>query len=110
VNVENGTVMKFGQVPMWTPFVEKDLLVRLGKSSRFYVNALQNLNFGYGIGACAYFRRVIEDYINPLLTMLHDYKKDRGASEAELEEIKKVIASHVFSAKTDMPLKFVPTF
>ena len=44
---------------------------------------------------------MIEDYINPLLALLHDYKKEGGAGEEELAEIKKVIATRTFSAKTE---------
>lgn len=62
----------------------------------------------YGIGACAYFRRMVEDYINPLLTLLHDFKKDAGASQKELDEIQKVISSHVFSAKTAYAAEICP--
>lgn len=108
VNVEKGTVTKFGQFPMWTPNVDKELRKELGASAMFYVNALQNLNFGYGIGACAYFRRMVEDFINPLLTLLHDYKKDSGASEEELQEIQKAIASRAFSEKTEFAAKICP--
>jgi hypothetical protein len=70
--IEGGTVQKFGQFPMWTPFIENDLRKQLGVSTQFYYKALQNINMSYGIGACAYFRRMIESYINPLLQLLHD--------------------------------------
>jgi hypothetical protein len=100
--------MKFGQVPMWTPQIDKDLRKELGASAKFYLKALQNLNMSYGIGACAYFRRMIEDYINPLLTLLHDYKQDAGASEEELEGIKKAIVSKNFSAKTEYAAEMCP--
>jgi hypothetical protein len=108
VNVDNGSVTKFGQVPMWTPRIDKELREALGKSTPFYLRALQNLNMSYGIGACAYFRRMIEDYINPLLTLLHDYKQDAGASEEELADIKKAIASKNFSAKTEYAAQICP--
>jgi hypothetical protein len=108
VQVKEGSVMKFGQVPMWTPFIENDLRKQLGPSAQFYYKALQNLNLSYGIGACAYFRRMIESYINPLLTLLHDYKKDKGAPDDELIEIQKVIKSHVFSAKTEYAAQICP--
>src|SRR3989442_1541632 len=39
----------------------------------------------YGIGACAYFRRMIESYVNPLLSLLHDYRKDKGASDLTVD-------------------------
>jgi len=108
VSVNNGTVMKFGQVPMWTPRVDPQLRRELGTSAQFYIRALQNLNLSYGVGACAYFRRMIEDFINPLLALLHDYKKDAGTSQEELEEIQKVIASHTFSAKTAYAAEICP--
>jgi hypothetical protein len=93
---------------MWTPFVEDDLRKQLGASTQFYYKALQNLNMSYGIGACAYFRRMIESYINPLLQMLHEYKKDGGAPAEELEEIQKVLKSHAFSSKTEYAAQICP--
>lgn len=108
VDVSNGYVMKFGQMPMWTPQIDKELREALGRSTSFYLKALQNLNMSYGIGACAYFRRMVEDYINPLLTLLYDFKKDAGASQEELDEIQKVISSHVFSTKTAYAAQICP--
>jgi hypothetical protein len=108
VQVKAGSVMKFGQVPMWTPRIENELRKQLGASTQFYYKALQNLNMSYGIGACAYFRRMLESYINPLLQMLHDYKKERGASAEDLDEIRNVIKSHVFSAKTEYAAQICP--
>ena len=108
VSVSNSTITKFGQMPMWTPHIDKELREALGKSTSFYLKAIQNLNMSYGIGACAYFRRMVEDYINPLLSMLHDSKKNAGASPEELVEIKKVIWSHAFSAKTAYAAEICP--
>jgi len=51
---------------------------------------------------------MIESYINPLLQLLHDYKKDKGVLPEELEEIQKIIKSHVFSAKTEYAAQICP--
>jgi hypothetical protein len=90
VQVKEGSLMKFGQVPMWTLFIENDLRKQLGSGAQFYQKALQNLNMSYGIGACAYFRRMIESYINPLLTMLHDYKKERERQRTNYQKFRKL--------------------
>jgi hypothetical protein len=109
IDVKNRRVMKYGQMPMWTPRIDNDMAKELGSSYSFYVRALRNLNESYGIGACAYFRRMIEDYINPLLQLLHDYKKEEGARPEELQKILDVKSSKNFSAKTEYAAQICPT-
>ena len=108
VDVERNQVMKFGQNPMWVPRIENEIARELGASYGFYVKALRSLNESYGIGACAYFRRMIEDYINPLLQLLHDYKKEEGSSADELEKILSVRSGKNFSAKTEYAAQICP--
>jgi hypothetical protein len=62
---------KAGQLPMWLPAIPKEIKDELGDDSEIYQKALRNMNEGYGIGACAYLRRLIEKHINPLLQVLH---------------------------------------
>ncbi len=108
IDVKTGRVMKFGQMPMWMPRIDSDIAKELGSSCGFYVRALRSLNESYGIGACAYFRRMIEDYINPLLQLLHDFKKEEGAAPEELQKILDVKAGKNFSAKTEYAGQICP--
>ncbi len=108
VDVKNGRISKFGQVPAWEPQLDREITKELGASYGFYTKAIRNLAENYGIGACAYFRRMLEDYIGPLLTLLYEAKKDDGAGEEELQAIREVIASKNFSKKTEYAAEICP--
>ena len=109
IDVKNGRITKYGQMPMWVPRIDNDIAKELGGSYGFYVRALRSLNESYGIGACAYFRRMIEDYINPLLQLLHDFKKEEGATPDELQKILDAEAGKNFSTKTEFAAQICPT-
>lgn len=101
-------IQKVGQLPIWLPAIPKDIENELGEDAEIYKKALRNMNEGYGIGACAYLRRLVEKHINPLLQLMHDSKAEEGSTPEELEEIKNVIKSHVFSSKTEYAAQICP--
>jgi hypothetical protein len=107
-NYEHSYLWKVGQVPMWLPPISKDIAKELGKDAELYQKAIRNMNEGYGIGACAYLRRLLEKYINPLLELLYEVKKDQGASEEELADIKNVISKKDFTSKTEYAAEIAP--
>lgn len=107
-NYQQSYLWKVGQVPMWLPAIAKDIATELGEDAELYQKALRNMNEGYGIGACAYLRRLIEKYINPLLELLYEVKKDQGASEEELADIKNVISKKDFTSKTEYAAQIAP--
>lgn len=101
-------IQKVGQLPMWLPVIPKEIKTELGEDAELYQKALRNLNEGYGIGACAYLRRLLETYINPLLQLLHDAKKETGADEEELKAILDAISSKDFTSKTRFAADVAP--
>jgi uncharacterized protein YfkK (UPF0435 family) len=108
VDYENKWLQKVGQLPMWLPRIDRDVEKELGEDSELYKKALRNMAEGYGIGACAYLRRLLEKYINPLLELLYEVKKDQGASEEELADIKNVITKKDFTSKTEYAAEIAP--
>jgi hypothetical protein len=108
VNYKEEWVRKVGQLPMWLPSVPKDIADELGEDTELYQKALRNMAEGYGIGACAYLRRLIEKHINPLLRLLYEVKKDQGVGEDELAKIDEAIASKNFTAKTEFAAEIAP--
>jgi len=105
---EKSGLMKVGQWPMWLPAIAKDITDELGADAALYRKALRNMNEGYGIGACAYLRRLIEQYINPLLQLLYDIKQEEGADERELTGIKAAIESKDFTRKSAFAAEIAP--
>ena len=63
-------ILKVGQYPPWDISVEKKYKKYLGKYEKYYINGKICESQGYGIGANAYYRRVIEGIIDDLLDMI----------------------------------------
>lgn len=107
-NYEEGWIRKVGQLPMWVPTISKEIKEELGDDAELYQKALRNMAEGYGIGACSYFRRLVEKYINPLLQLLHDMKKEQGAEPEDLSAIQETIRAKDFTAKTRFAADIAP--
>ena len=69
---------------------------------------LINANFNHGIGALAYFRRVIENKVNLLLDLVADAAKLAGVDEAGLQELERVKATHQVDRKIEIASKLLP--
>lgn len=67
-----GYVWKVGQVPAWEINVDKNLSDALGEKIDLYKRGLTCESQGYGIGAFAYYRRVVEEVINDLLKLIEE--------------------------------------
>ena len=87
----------------------KDIAEELGADAILYKKALRNMNEGYGVGACAYLRRLVEQHINPLLELLYEMKQEEGADEKQLSEIKEAIRAKDFSKKTQFAADIAPS-
>ncbi len=108
VDSEKGWVRKVGQLPPWSTAIRKDLERHLGDATEHYKRALTCLSQGYGLGACAYMRRVLEDTIDPLLRLELDVRRAEGADAAELEEISVAIKGRTFGVKTEIAYRHAP--
>ncbi len=64
---DGNSIMKVGQHPNWSIEVESYLEKALGRHVREYKNGLINEGHGFGIGAFAYYRRIVEVMIDELL-------------------------------------------
>ncbi len=72
VNHNDGYMMKVGQWPSWLPKIDRNLGKALGDDLEVYKKGLYCENEGCGIGAFAYYRRVVEDIINDSLDQLFE--------------------------------------
>ena len=70
MNSGKGFLQKVGQFPPWDIAIEKDLNSILGDFVKYYKNGLICESQGYGIGAYAYYRRIIEGIIDFLLIQI----------------------------------------
>ncbi|MGA2620869.1 MAG: restriction endonuclease [Thermoguttaceae bacterium] len=85
----NPFVMKIGQYPPWSVDPPKDLKNTLGKHEDLYKRGTICESQGYGIGAFAYYRRIVEDTIDQLLADVADLiePQEREKYKAALEAV-----------------------
>jgi hypothetical protein len=98
-------VMKVGQYPAWSVSVDKNLSRVLHEHEDNYQKGLISESQGYGIGAYAYYRRIVEDIIDKLLGSIRDMlpEGDKEAYEKALEETRKsVIAKDKIALVKDL--------
>lgn len=108
VNVEQDWIRKVGQIPAWEISIPSEIAKNLGTDVELYKRALTLMSQSYGLGACAYLRRLLENRISPILQTIFDLKKSDGATEEELNAIKAAIKSKNFTSKIEAAYQYVP--
>lgn len=98
---------KIGQNPPYEIKPEKEVLDYLTEQDAgYYKKALMNISHGYGIGAFAYFRRVIENEIKRIVT---DVSKLSPETEAKMKDVMlKYEKDHQMSYLIDEISKYLP--
>ncbi|WP_148712938.1 hypothetical protein [Corallococcus sp. AB030] len=105
--VKDFECIKVGQWPVWAPKIPNRLLKNLGPSAPLFRRGLACLQEGLGIGASAYFRRVIEEEVKTLLDLVERAARlddDKGA----LENINLARQSQVASERLKIAIEKVP--
>ena len=101
---------KVGQIPEPSVDVPKDLAKALGADDvKLYKRAKVCANQSYGIAACIYLRRILENRITPLLRIIEHNRREEGAGESELDEIRGIIEGKVAEEKIRSVGKVLPT-
>jgi hypothetical protein len=99
VDGEQGWARKVGQVPEPSIKVPPELENVLGQDVKLYQRAKICLNQSYGIAACAYLRRLLEDQVNPLLRLLFEVRTNENALQDELDELEEALTRTAFDEK-----------
>lgn len=103
INSEGSWIRKVGQLPPWSLSTPKDLEETLGEDARLYNNVRTFISQSYGIGACSYMRRLLENQVAPLLNLVHDIGKENGTlSESEMGDIQATIQGRAFEEKAEV--------
>lgn len=95
VNYNQGWIRKVGQIPPWSKVPEKQLTKLLSKHQSYYRKGMACESQSYGIGAYAYYRRIVEDIIDDLLESITDLidPSEREKYLDNLKETKKTIVA-----------------
>jgi hypothetical protein len=100
---------KVGQYPPLDIPLPKELQRALGDSADLWKKGLRSRHQGYGIGALAYFRRVVEDSTARLLGLLAAAMRAAGEPPSDIEAVEALIAAKApFDTKMEQAAKMIP--
>ncbi len=103
------TLTKVGQYPAWSIEIDKDLEINLGSRAAFYKKGLISESQGYGIGAFAYYRRVVEGVIDELLEAIEDLIETENEREKYRQALKQVKNEIVAEKKIKLVQDLLPS-
>jgi len=109
IDKDRGQARKVGQIPEPSIDVPGDLRKALGKDDiKLYKRAKICTNQSYGIAACIYLRRLLENRITPLLESILQVRREQGADEAELNRIEEITQGTIATDKINLAGEVVP--
>ena len=91
---------KVGQYPELLEHVDPQLEKGLGDAAKLYRKALRARSFGFGIGALAYLRRIVEDGTDELLNLLKEDQWESWSSE-QRDEFERARSTYRYSEKIE---------
>jgi hypothetical protein len=108
-SIRTRAARKIGQIPEPSIEVSTDLAEALGPDDiELYKRAKICANQSYGMAACVYLRRILEDRITPLLKIIKHNRREAGADESELERIQEIIDGEVAADKIELVGEVLP--
>lgn len=103
------TAMKVGEYPPFGSHLAKRLRDLLSKNDlEFYRKGLRTEREGHGIGAAAYFRRVVENQWKALVKKLRDAAEKLGTPAEKLKIFDGALMQQQFSTAVDMLKDAIP--
>jgi len=100
-------VTKVGQYPPWEIVPDKNLSELLGEHQDYYKKGLVCESQGYGIGAYAYYRRIVESIIDQLLDSIVDLIAE-SEKEHYLKALRQTKETTIAQEKIDLVKDLLP--
>ena len=100
-------VMKVGQEPPWDVSVAANTRNGLGEHADEYRKGLICESQGYGVGAFAYYRRIVEEVLDRLLDDIMDFVPE-DSKQSYQDALDKVRGEHVAEKKIDVVKGLLP--
>ena len=108
-NKDNNIFVKVGQYPPLSIEPSPEMAEALGpEDSALYKKGLIEFQFGHGIGAVAYFRRVLENKINALLDLIAEAARNENVASEHIEKIEAVKESQRVEYKIKVASEVLP--
>ena len=105
----DGTATKFGEHPAFGPRVPARVLRLVQRDKDIFLKGRRAESQGMGIGAFAYYRRVVENEKNHLITEIASVAKRAGVSNGVLSEFEKAKNENQFSKAVESIKDIIPT-
>jgi hypothetical protein len=99
---------KVGQYPPLQARIPPELAKVLGAHADFYRKALTSRHQGYGIGALAYFRRIVEETMDTMLGLLADALREAPATPEIIARVEAAKVDRVFEKKVRVAADALP--
>jgi hypothetical protein len=102
-----GTIEKVTQWPRWTVRIPKRVEKAFGEKVVLLQRAIHCLQEGYGIGAAAYLRRLVEDEARAIVELVRDAARLDGDQEA-LRNADEALSHESASKRLEIAAKRIP--
>ena len=108
--IPSGICGKIGEFPAYGPPVPSRLIKLIGPDREIFLNGYRCENQGLGIGAFAYYRRVVEHQKNRILEEIIKVSEKMDAPEDKINTLRAAIAENQFSTALKMVKDAIPEF
>ena len=103
-----GICRKLGEFPPYGPPIPSRLIKLIGPDRDIFLQGHRCENQGLGIGAFAYYRRVVENQKNRILEEIIKVSKKIGAPQDKIDTLHKAIEETQFSTALNMAKDAIP--
>jgi hypothetical protein len=97
----NGSAYKFGELPVYGPPIPARVITLIGPDRDHFLLGRRAENHGLGIGAFAYYRRVLENQKGRIINEIARVAKKLGAPKEVLQDFEKAAAETQFKTAID---------
>jgi hypothetical protein len=104
-----GEAVKLGELPAFGPPTPSRVIALIGPDRDLFLSGRRAENLGFGIGAFAYYRRVVENQKGRIIKEIAKAAERLGAKEDALSELEKAAKETQFSRAVDQIKSGIPT-
>lgn len=104
-----GSIIKLGEYPPFGDSIPANVITLVGKERDFFLKGRRCENQSLGIGAYAYYRRIVENQKDKLIDEIIKVCKKLGKQESLIEELEKAKNETQFSKAVDSIKEELPS-
>lgn len=108
LSIVSGSVMKFGEIPGFGPPLPSSLISMVRQDRELFLKGGRAEKQGLGIGSFAYYRRVVENQKDQILSELHKAAQRLNADEELLDSIVRAKNEKQFTRSINLVKDAIP--